>query len=101
MISIEAIFSKLDLSLSSKRPKSGLSISRTPMDYLFLKSGITISDRESESQVICPEKTCVLSTIKLLFSFMEVPQTPFPSGIEIHAGLPWKGPRISVAPSTK
>src|ERR1043165_54513 len=65
------------------------------------KPGSTISDRAALLQAICPGNRSTSSTMIVLFSFQEVPQTPFPNAILVQATGPWNGPSTSWLSLTK
>ena len=82
-------------SSSLKRSKIGESISNTATTSLFLIIGRTISLLLALSQAICPLNLWTSATRWIFLSSTHVPQTPFPNGIRIQAGFPWKGPKTN------
>ena len=66
-----------------------------------LNKGTTISDWDAELQAICPGNSSTSFTIKVSALAHEVPQTPLPFLILVHATGPWNGPKTNSSPFTK
>jgi hypothetical protein len=85
-------------SVSSKAASLRLSMSKTPATSLSIKTGTTISERDSLLQAMCPGNSSTSGTIIVFLSFQAVPQTPLPKLILSQAGGPTFGPNISHCP---
>lgn len=64
----------------------------TSLSSFFI--GMQISELEAQSQAMCPGNLCTFSILWVSCVLAQVPTTPFPYGILVHATFPWKGPRV-------
>jgi hypothetical protein len=64
-------------------------------------SGTTSSERDAESQAMCPGNCSTSGTSCVRRVLAAVPHTPRPSAMRTQAGWPWNGPTTSSVPSKK
>lgn len=75
--------------MSSNVAKLSLSMSKTAVILPdFENTGTTISDLERELQAMCPGNCSTSSTTMVCSFAQDVPQTPLPLGIVMHAVSP-------------